>query len=140
MTNDSRRPGARRSRFSGGLLTLVISELTVATAYIHLNLGGTLFTFNGLGFLGLGAAYLLVAAAPIAAFQRFGWLPRIGLAGYALLTIVSYLVIGPWISLGWIAKAIEMAIVALVVVDLLDLHETPSGVARAIVDSFAPLR
>jgi hypothetical protein len=42
------------SRLAGALLTLVIVELTIATGYIHLTLGGPLFTLNGFGFLALG--------------------------------------------------------------------------------------
>jgi hypothetical protein len=42
------------SRLAGALLTLVMGELTIATGYIHLTLGGPLFTLNGFGFLALG--------------------------------------------------------------------------------------
>ena len=35
------------------MLTAVSSALTRATAYIHLGLGGLLFTLNGLGYIGL---------------------------------------------------------------------------------------
>jgi hypothetical protein len=41
--------------------------------------------------------------------QRFDWLPRIGLLAYASTTIAAYLVVGPYFSLGWVAKAIEVA-------------------------------
>jgi hypothetical protein len=141
MTSYPSRPGARRNRFAGGLLlTLVISELTVATAYIHLNLGGLLFMLNGIGYLVLGAAYVVVAAAPFDVIRRFGWLPRIGLAGYALVTIGAYLAIGPWFSLGWIAKGIELAVLGLLIVDILDVYDSPRGIVWAAVDSFATLR
>jgi hypothetical protein len=141
MTDHPSGPGARRNRFAGGLLlTLVISELTVATAYIHLNLGGPLFTLNGLGYLVLGVTYVVAAVAPVHAIRRFGWLPRIGLAGYTLVTIGAYLVIGPWFDLGWIAKGIEVAIVGLLVVDMLNVYGSPSGIVWAAVDSFAALR
>jgi hypothetical protein len=114
-----RRPEARFSRLAAGVVLFVILELTVATALIHLTLGGMLFTLNGLGFLGLGAAYLASAVLPIRLVQRLRWLPRVGLAGYALVTIGAYLLMGPYIALGWIAKAIELAIVRLVAVHLL---------------------
>jgi hypothetical protein len=139
MTHPS-RPGARRSRFAGGLLALVISELTVATAYIHLNLGGPLFTLNGLGYLALLATYIVATVVPADAIRRFGWLPRIGLAGYATVTIGAYLVIGPWFDLGLITKGIELAIVGLLIVDLLNLYDSPSGIVWAVVDSFATPR
>ena len=101
------------------LLTGVILELTIATAYIHLSLGGTLFLLNGLGYLALGTAYLLAALLPMPPVRRLGWLPRAGLATFASVTIVAYLVTGPYFTLGWITKGIELAIMLLVVADLL---------------------
>lgn len=113
------RPEDRFSRLAAVVMLFVILELTVATALIHLSLGGPLFTLNGLGFLALAAAYLASDALPMPFVRRFRWLPRVGLAGYSLITIGAYLVMGPYITLGWIAKGIELAIVGLVLVDLL---------------------
>jgi hypothetical protein len=101
------------------LLVGVILELTLATAIIHFTLGGTLFRLNAAGYLALGAAYLLAAVLPVPALRRFGWLPRVALATFASVTIVAYLVVGPWFTLGWVTKGIELAIVLLVTVDLL---------------------
>lgn len=117
-----------RSRLTGAILVAVILELTAATAYIHFSLGGLIFLLNALGYTALAAAYLLVAA-PVPFIGRFGWLVRAGLAGYALLTIGAYLVIGPYFALGWIAKGIELAIIGLVIVDLLRVH-APVRIAR----------
>ena len=102
------------------LLTGVVLELTLATAIIHLNLGGTLFLLNGAGYLGLGAAYLVAAAVPIPDIRRFSWLPRLGLAAFASVTILAYLLIGPYFTLGWVTKGIELAIVLLVIADMLN--------------------
>ena len=101
------------------LLTGVILELTLATAIIHLNLGGTLFLLNAAGYLVLGAAYLVGVAMPLPAVRRFSWVPRVGLAAFASVTIIAYLVIGPYFTLGWVTKGIELAIVLLVIADLL---------------------
>lgn len=114
-----RQPEARFNGLAAGVMLFVILELTLATALIHLSLGGTLFTLNAIGFLGLGAAYLASAVLPMPFVRRLSWLPRVGLAGFALVTIGAYLLIGPYIALGWIAKGIELAIVGLVAVDLL---------------------
>jgi hypothetical protein len=133
MTTNSMVAG----RAAGALLTAVIVELTAATAYIHFTLGGTLFLLNALGYTVLGVAYAVAAVAPIRVVRRLSWLPRIGLAGFALLTIGAYLVIGPYFALGWIAKGIEVAIVGLVAVDLLTDYGSPSGVMRAITVSAA---
>ena len=101
------------------LLTGVILELTLATAYIHFTLGGTLFLLNAAGYVALGAAYLAAATLPVPAIRRFGWLPRVGLAAFASVTIGAYLVVGPYFTLGWVTKGIELAIVLLVIADLL---------------------
>ena len=101
------------------LLTGVILELTLATAIIHLTLGGTLFLLNAAGYLALAAAYLVAAVMPMPAVRRLSWLPRAGLAAFASVTIVAYLVIGPYFTLGWVTKGIELAIVMLVIADLL---------------------
>ena len=100
-------------------MLLVILELTVATALIHFSLGGMLFTLNGLGYLALAAAYLSAVLIPMPLVRRYSWLPRAGLAAYAALTIAADLVIGPYFTLGWITKGIELAIIGLVTVDLL---------------------
>ena len=113
------RPGAPPSRVAAGVMLLVILELTLATALIHLSLGGVLFTLNALGYLGLAAAYLAAVLIPVPLVRRYSWLPRVGLAAYAAVTIVAYLVIGPYFTLGWITKGIELAIIGLVSVDLL---------------------
>ena len=101
------------------LLTGVILELTLVTAIIHFTLGDTLFLLNAAGYLVLGAAYLLAVTLPMQAIRRFAWLPRIGLATFASVTIVAYLVIGPYFTLGWLTKGVELAIVLLVIADLL---------------------
>ena len=101
------------------LVTGVILELSLATAIIHLTLGGTLFLLNAAGYLALGAAYLVGAAIPMPTVRRFSWLPRAGLAAFASVTIVAYLVTGPYFTLGWVTKGIEVAIVLLVIADLL---------------------
>ncbi len=106
------------------LLTGVILELTLATAFIHFTLGGTLFLLNALGYLALGAAYLAAVALPMPAIRRLGWLPRVGLAAFASVTIVAYLVVGPYFTLGWVTKGIELALVMVVIADLLIWTDT----------------
>lgn len=101
------------------LLTGVILELTLATSIIHLTLGGTLFVLNGVGYLALGTAYLVAAVMPVPAVRRLGWLPKAALATYASVTILAYLVMGPYFTLGWVTKGIELAIVMLLIAELL---------------------
>jgi hypothetical protein len=124
---------------AGGLaLVAAIVELTLTTALIHLSLGGLLFTLNGLGYLGLAAAVVVTTVVPHRLVQRFAWLPRLGLAGYAATTIGAYLAIGPLFALGWVTKAIELAIILLVAVDLLRVHGSWRGVGSAIRASLRP--
>ena len=111
------------------LLTGLILELTLATAYIHFTLGGTLFLLNASGYLALGAAYLLAAIGPGPVVRRYAWLARVGLAAFASVTIVAYLVTGPYFTLGWVTKGIEVAIVLLLVADLL-IGTDPGHAAR----------
>ena len=117
------------------VMAFVIVELTAVTGYLHYSLGGDLFTLNALGYLALGTAYSVAIFLPIPSVQRFAWLPRIGLAAYTLVTIGAYLVMGPFFSTGWIAKGIEVAIVALLVADMVGAYRTPQGLWRAATES-----
>ena len=118
-------------------LTVAIVDLTLITAYIHFTLGGTLFTLNALGYLGLAAA-LAATAVPHPFMRRFAWLPRVGLAAYAAMTIAGYLVMGPYFALGWIAKAVEVAIIVLVAADLARLYGSPRGVVASAARTLVP--
>ena len=128
-----------RSRTAGFVLGTAIVALTLTTAYIHLGLGGLLFTLNGLGYLGLAVLFVIGAAAPMPIVQRFSWFPRLALAGYAAMTIAGYLVVGPYFTLGWIAKGIEVALITLVAVDVMRVFGSPMGFVRAALTSIAPV-
>jgi hypothetical protein len=138
-TQQSIRSGAEPgpTEIAGGLvrvvLALVIIELTLATANIHFDLGGPLFTLNGFGYVALAAAYAIGALVPLTIVQRFAWLPRVGLAGYALVTIGAYLAVGSYFTLCWITKGIELAIVGLLVADMLIVYGSPRDVWRAVL-------
>ena len=128
-----------RSRATGAVLTVAIVGLTLATAYIHSTLGGLLFTLNALGYLGLAGLIVIGAAAPVAVVERFSWFPRIALLGYTGMTIAGYLVMGPYFTLGFIAKGIEVALVALLVVDVFRVYGSPVGMVRSALDSVGPI-
>jgi hypothetical protein len=138
VANVAPSPFGAASRLADTVLTLVIVELTIATAYVHLGLGGTLYTLNGLGYLGLAVAYVATAAVPI--LQGFGWLARISLAGYTAFTIGAYLAVGPYFELGWITKGIELAIMGLLFVDLSSAYGGLRGLWRAAIGDFRPSR
>ena len=128
-----------RSRTAGFVVTAAIVGLTLATSYIHLGLGGLLFTLNGLGYAGLAALIVIGAAAPFPIVERFSWMPRLALMGYTLATIVGYLVMGPYFMLGFIAKGIEVALISLLVVDVVRVYGSPMGMVRAAAASIAPI-
>jgi hypothetical protein len=120
------------TRIVGQVLTTVILVLALATAYVHLTLGGTIFLLNAIGYLVL-AAGVVASALPIGFARRLRWLPRIGLAGFALVTIGAYLVIGPYFTLGWVTKAIEVAIIGLVAADLINTYGSAQRLQRVRV-------
>jgi hypothetical protein len=94
---------------------IVIIILTLATAGIHLTLipGDPLFTLNALGYLALMAAYFL----PVAFLQKNHSLVRWAYMGYALVTIVAWLIMGARTPLGYTAKAIEVILIILLWTD-----------------------
>jgi len=132
-------PQFMRSRVAGAVLTAAIVALTGATAYIHLGLGGLLFTLNGLGYIGLAGLVVIGAAAPFGVVERFSWFPRVALMGYTAMTIAGYLAMGPFFTLGWIAKGIEVALIVLLAVDMVRVFGSPMGLVNAALASLAPV-
>jgi hypothetical protein len=110
--------------------------LTVATAVIHLflaftaipyyglNFGVMLFILNGLGYLGL----LAVLQLPIPQLARFRSAARWVLVAFAALTIVLFFIMAPVYELiGYVDKAIEVALIALLIADAYTASSEPSG-------------
>lgn len=120
-----------KSRATGAMLTVGIVALTLTTAYIHFSLGGLLFLLNAAGYATAAVAIVLVAWAPHPFIARFSWLPRVGLIGYTLVTIVGYLLMGPYFTLGFIAKGVEVVLIGLLVVDILRVYGSRAGLLDA---------
>jgi len=114
-------------------LTIPIVELSLTTGYIHATLGGPLFTLNAIGYAVLAVAYAVAAARPAGIIGRFGWAPRLGLFGYTLATVAGYLAMGPYFTLGWVAKAIEVALLTLIAADLVRTYGSLAGLKDAVV-------
>jgi hypothetical protein len=93
-----------------------IVALAVATALIHILLAIPLtmvgFYLNGLGYIALATALYL---PPLARYRRaLRWL----LMGYTALTIILWLLIGrPYTTIGYVDKAIELALITLLWID-----------------------
>jgi hypothetical protein len=104
----------RPSTPAGVLVRVAIVGMTVATGWIHLNLGGLLFALNGLGYF--GAAVAMIAPLPIAI--RFRWFIRLGLIGYAATAIVAWYLTGPRYDVAYVAKAIELGLIGLLALEV----------------------
>jgi hypothetical protein len=118
-----------------GIIAIAIVALTLTTAYIHLSLGGLLFTLNAIGYAVLAAAMVVIATVQHPLVRRFDWMPRAGLAAYTAATIGAYLIMGPYFGLGWLAKGIEVAILTLLLADVLRAYGSPLGLVRAALAS-----
>lgn len=105
-----------------------IVVLTLATAAIHLSLGGLLFTLNAAGYAALAVAMV----APLALAGRVRWLTRFALLGFTLATIVGWLVMGPRFPLAYMTKAVEVGLVVLLIAEILRAHGGPAGVVRQL--------
>ena len=95
--------------------------LILSTAGIHLLTGVQmaaqgrlpLFAVNAMGYVTLGT----VLYVPIPLFRRFRNLVRWVLLGYTALTIVLWVAMGARTPVAYMDKAIELALIALLVMD-----------------------
>jgi len=111
---------------AGVALRFGIVALALGTAYIHSTLGGLLFTLNATGY----AVAAIAMIVPISLAIRFRWLIRLGLIGYAFMTIAGWAIQGPYYSTAYVAKAIEVALIVLVTIDFLRADGNPVKVVR----------
>ena len=121
--------GLRPTSPAGLLIRAVIVGLALATGWIHLALGGPLFTLNGIGY-GVAAVAMVV---PLAIAVRFRWLIRLGLIGYAAAAIVAWFVMGPRYDVAYLAKAIEVALIVLLAIEVHVYDGNPIGRIRRAV-------
>jgi hypothetical protein len=119
----------RPTNAAGLAVRTAIVGLTLATGWIHASLGGPLFTLNAIGYLVAAVAMV----APIDLAVRFRWLIRIGLVGYAATAIVAWYLTGPRYDVAYLAKAIEIALIALLLVEIRAYDGSPiSRIRRAL--------
>jgi hypothetical protein len=109
------------------VIRIAIVGLVLGTAYIHSTLGGVLFTLNAAGYLVAAVA----VAIPLGLAIRFRWFIRVGLIGYAATAIVAWAVQGPYYSTAYIAKAIEIALIALLAIDFARMDGSPIKVVKS---------
>ncbi len=119
-------------RASDVALRAVIVGLALATGYIHSTLGGLLFTLNAIGY----ATFAVAMIVPLALAVRFRWAIRLALIGYAATTIIGWAIQGPYFTTAYIAKAIEVALIAAVAVDFARMDGNPVAVVRGELANF----
>jgi len=126
----------RESRpFFGALLTAAIVALTLSTAYIHSTLGGMLFMLNAIGYALLAVAIVIGASVSLPIVVRFSWLPRVGLFGFALATILGWLMMGPRYNMAYLAKGIEVALLGVLIVDSFRVYGGPAPLVTEAIGS-----
>jgi hypothetical protein len=113
----------------GIILRVAIVVLALATGYIHLTLGGLMFLANALGYFVAAAAMVV----PIAIFDRYRWLIRAGLLGFTLITIFGWVMFGGRFMLAYVDKAIEVGLIAALVVEMFRYDGGPVNVLRRLV-------
>jgi hypothetical protein len=128
---------ATRTRFraSDVVIRAAIVGLALSTAYIHSTLGGLLFTLNAIGYVTAAIAIVV----PLALAVRFRWFVRLGLAAYAMTTIIGWAIQGPYYSTAFIAKGIEVALIAVVAIDFVRMDGNPVNVVKREVAALGDL-
>ena len=122
--HDETRPTERDS--IGIALRVAVVSLALATAYIHTTLGSMLFMANAAGYTLLAIAMIV----PLKLFARNRWLIRAALAGFTAATIVGWALMGPRFFLAYVDKAIEVGLIALLVVEMFRYDGGPLAVVR----------
>lgn len=121
---------------SAVIVRLAILGLTLATAVIHARLGGTLFLLNAAGYVVFVLA--MVLPGPV---RRIRWLVRYGLIGFTAMTIGGWVAFGARFELAYIDKAIEVALIGLLLVESYTVDGSPLAVLRrASREAVAALR
>lgn len=119
----------RPTNAAGVAIRAAIVGLTLATGWIHSTLGGPLFTLNAIGYLAAAIAMI----APLGIAVRYRWLIRLGLIGYAATAIVAWYLTGPRYEVAYLAKAIEVGLIALLLVEVWAYDGNPlARVRRAL--------
>jgi hypothetical protein len=97
------------------MIRVGIVILAVATAIIHLVLGVLnglpMFILNGIGYMALAGILYLPQLA------RFRTIIRLGLLAFTAVTIFGWVLVGENSLIAYVDKAIELALVILLLID-----------------------
>src|SRR5688500_6967505 len=119
------RGHARQTHPLVAVLRIAVVGLTLATAAIHAQLGGLMFLANAAGYAVLAAA--MVIPGPVA---RVRWLVRLALLGFTAMTIVAWYLFGARFDLAYIDKAIEVALIGVLALELWLVDGGPAAIVR----------
>jgi hypothetical protein len=119
---------------AGVLLRAAIVVLALATGWIHSTLGGLLFSLDAVGYVVAAAAMV----APLALAGRFRWFIRLGLIAYAATAIVAWYLTGPRYDVAYIAKGIEIVLIALLLVEVRAYDGNPLRRLRQVLRPSGP--
>jgi hypothetical protein len=125
-------------RLGTAVLRSLVVALTLATAAIHASLGGLMFLANAVGY-----AILAVAMIVPGPMGRVRWIVRIALIGFAAATIGGWLLFGTRFPLAYLDKAIEVALIGVVGLELWLFDGGPIGIAhraRRLIQRLASVR
>ena len=117
-------------------IRVAIVGLALATGYIHSTLGGLLFTVTATGY----AVAALAMVVPLGLAIRFRWFVRLGLIAYTATTIVGWYLTGPRYDTAYLAKAIEVVLIAMLAIDFVRRDGNPIAVIRRELQGMARRR
>jgi len=106
------------------VLRVLAVVLTLATAWIHFQLGGTLFLLNAIGYT------VLAVALVVPGLGRIRWLVRYALIAFTAMTIVGWVLFGARFDLAYIDKAIELALIGVLLAESWLVEGGPVEVTR----------
>ena len=112
-------------------------ETRLGNQYLEAPVLGLVSAFEPVWLMDV-SRYVVAATAmivPLALASRFRWFIRIGLVGYAATTILGWAIQGPYYSTAFVAKGIEVALIALLVVDFARFDGNPVSVVRREVSA-----
>jgi hypothetical protein len=110
---------------SAPFLQASVVSLTLITAAIHASLGGLMFTLTALGYAALAVAMIL--PGPL---NRVRWIIRLALVGFTAATIAGWVAFGARFPLAYVDKAVEVALIGFLAMEVWLFDGGPSGIAR----------
>lgn len=113
----------------GIALRVAIVALALASAWVHTTLGSLLFLGTALGYVVLAAAMVV----PIPIIARYRWLVRAALVVFTTGAVLGWVMFGARFMLAYIDKAMEIGLIALLLIEMWRYDGGPLNVLRRSV-------